>query len=184
MRRNAGLTLIEVVVALLVGGLVVLVAHQVFDAVGEQGRALAKARRALDREANAHRWLGATFLSLEVGLDSAGGFEGRAHRAAFTGWQLTAEGWFERRRVVLEREDHRLVARVTPGEPLTLDEGVGDVAFDYLLDPGAESRWVREWVSPVSAPVAVRMRVAKAGCGMRDAACAVDTLLFLIRERG
>jgi len=36
---------------------------------------------------------------------------------------------------------------------------------------------VREWVSPVSAPVAVRMRVTGEGNE-------VDTLLFLIKERG
>ena len=64
-----------------------------------------------------------------------------------------------------------------------MDSGT-DLQFDYLLEPGAESRWVREWVSPVSAPVAVRMRIAKAGCGKRDAGCVVDTLLFLIKERG
>ena len=63
-------------------------------------------------------------------------------------------------------------------------DSVAELALDYLLEPGAESRWVREWVSPVSAPLAVRMRIEKAGCGTRDARCVVDTLLFLIKERG
>ncbi|MGH2667750.1 MAG: hypothetical protein ACRDH5_01270, partial [bacterium] len=64
---------------------------------------------------------------------------------------------------------------------------------DYLLDPGdgsAESavdttagapgeraRFVREWISPVSAPVAVRVRVG-------HAIGTVDTLLLIVGPRG
>src|SRR6266516_3945060 len=160
-----GFTLIEVIVAVTIGALVVLVAHQLFAAVAERGRTLIAARRSLDRAVNARRWLAATFLSLDVGTDGAGGFDGRPDHAAFSTWLLTPDGWFERRQIALM-------------------DSVTDVQFDYLLEPGAESRWVREWVSPVSAPVAVRMRIAKAGCEMRDAGCVVDTLLFLIKERG
>jgi hypothetical protein len=171
-------------VALTIGALVVLVAHQLFAAVADRGRTLVAARITLDRTANARRWLAATFLSLDVGTDGAGGFDGRPDRAAFSTWVLTPDGWFERRQVALSAEQGRLEAAVTPGAPIALVDSVADLQLDYLLEPGAESRWVREWVSPVSAPVAVRMRIAKMGCGMRDAGCVVDTLLFLIKERG
>ena len=73
---------------------------------------------------------------------------------------------------------------MTPGTAIALRDVVRDVEFDYLLEPGAESRWVREWVSPVSAPVAVRMRITKAENGKWETGNAVDTLLFLIKERG
>ena len=63
-------------------------------------------------------------------------------------------------------------------------DSVADLALDYLLEPGAESRWVREWVSPVSAPVAVRIRMTRTRNGKRDRGNVVDTLLFLIKERG
>ena len=183
-RDRRGFTLIEVLVALAIGALVVLLAHQVFATVVNRGRTLLAARESLDRTMNARRWLAATFLSLDVGTDSAGGFDGRVDRMAFAAWQRTADGWFERRRITLAREGDRLVAGVTPGAPVALMDDVDDVAFDYLLEPGAEARWVREWVSPVSAPIAVRLRVARTGCGMRDAGCGVDTLLLLIKERG
>jgi len=183
-RDQRGFTLIEVVVALTIGALVVLLTHELFGAVAERGRALTVTRTALDRSANAGRWLDATFLSLDVGTDGAGGFDGRPDHASFSTWLLTPDGWFERRQVTLGVEQGRLRATVTPGTPIALMDGVTDVQFDYLLEPGAESRWVREWVSPVSAPVAVRMRIEKTRCGMRDAGCAVDTLLFLIKERG
>lgn len=184
MRRDGGFTLIEALVALTIGALVVLLAHQVFAAVADRGRTLLAARESLDRTMNARRWLAATFLSLDVGMESAGGFDGRMDRMAFATWQRTADGWFERRGIVLSREGDRLMTVVTPGAPVALMDDVDAVAFDYLLEPGAEARWVREWMSPVSAPVAVRMRIAKTGCGIRDAGCVVDTLLFLIKERG
>ena len=181
---QGGFTLIEVLVALAIGALVVLLAHQVFATVVNRGRTLLAARQSLDRTMNARRWLAATFLSLDVGMESAGGFDGRVDRMAFAAWQRTADGWFERRRITLAREGDRLVAAVTPGAPVALMDDVDDVAVDYLLEPGAEARWVREWVSPVSAPIAVRLRVARTGCGMGDAGCGVDTLLLLIKERG
>jgi len=172
-----GFTLIEMVVALTIGALVVLVAHQLFAAVADRGRTLIAARTALDRAVNARRWLAATFLSLDVGTDGAGGFDGRPDHAAFSTWLLMSDGWFERRQVTLTAKQGQLRAAVTPGTPIALVDSVADLQLDYLLEPGAESRWVREWVSPVSAPVAVRMRIANAGGG-------VDTLLFLIKERG
>ncbi len=179
-----GFTLVEVLVALTIAALVVLLAHQMFAAVAERGRTLVAARDSLDRAANARRWLKATFLSLDVGTDGAGGFDGRADRLAFSAWERTADGWFERRRIALGCDGDRLVASVIPGEPVALMDGVTRVAFDYLLEPGAESRWVREWVSPVSAPVAIRIRVTR-GRGTRDGGRVVtDTLLFLMKERG
>ena len=206
-----GFTLIEVIVALTIGALVVLVAHQLFAAVADRGRTLIEAQTTFDRRANARRWLKATFLSLDVGTDGAVGFDGRPDHAAFSTWLLTPDGWFERRQVTLSAEQGRLRAAVTPGTAIALSDSVtdvqfdyllepgaesnctsvtlsesamADVQFDYLLEPGAESRWVREWVSPVSAPVAVRMRITKAGNGKRETGNVVDTLLFLIKERG
>jgi prepilin-type N-terminal cleavage/methylation domain-containing protein len=182
-RSELGFTLVEVLLALAIGAVVVLLAHQLFAAGGDSGRQLVAAREALDRTSNARRWIAATFLSLEVGLDAAGGFEGRRDRAAFSAWQLTSDGWLERRRIALGRTGDRLVADVAPGGPVVLADSVASLDFDYLLEPGAESRWVREWISPVSAPIAVRMRVERRGKG-EGGRVVVDTLLFLIKERG
>src|SRR5438105_2612900 len=84
---------------------------------------------------------------------------------------------------------HRLFAaagdagRTFPGERIALADSIASLDFDYLLEPGAESRWVRVWVSPVSAPLAVRMRVERPGKG-EGGRVVTDTLLFLIKERG
>lgn len=165
VQRRAGFTLIEVIVALTVATMVIVAAHRIFSGVADGSKAVVAARESLDRSANARRWLKSTFLSLEPP------FEGRADRASFTSWQLTSGGWFEPQPIVLAQDAAEFVGT----------RGVTAVAFDYLLDPGADSKWVREWISPVSAPLAVRLRIA--GCGRRGAEC-VDTLLFLIKERG
>ena len=184
MHRDSrrGFTLIEVVIALTIGALVTMLAHALFQAVGDRGRGVLEARAALDRESNARRWLAATFLSLDVGTDSTSGFEGGPDRVAFNTWLFTPDGWFERRRVALGREEGRLVATTIPDTPITLMDSVTDLQFDYLLELGAGSRWVREWVSPVSAPVAARMRVTRVHGSGNGAE--TDTLLLLIGERG
>ena len=139
-RDRRGFTLIEVLVALAIGALVVLLAHQLFATVVNRGRTLLAARQSLDRTMNARRWLAATFLSLDVGMESAGGFDGRVDRMAFAAWQRTADGWFERRRITLAREGDRLVAAVTPGAPVALmDDVVADCAAVILAEERNES---------------------------------------------
>lgn len=182
-----GFTLIELLVALTVSGIVVLLAHAVFTAVTDAGREVRDARLALDREANARRWMQATMLSLDVGSDSAAGpFEGRPDRMEFGAWFETNGGWFGRQRVSLVRAGATFTARVGEGWSVLLADSVTDVAFDYLLEPGENTKWVREWISPVSAPLAVRVRirhVSNNGQLTTDRAV-TDTLLLLIKERG
>jgi hypothetical protein len=51
------------------------------------------------------------------------------------------------------------------------------VAFDYLLEPGLNSQWASVWESPVSAPLAIRVRITQLD---RIA----DTLLLIVGPRG
>src|SRR5260370_40495571 len=179
--RRSGFTLIEVLVALTIGGVVLLAAEGIFSGVASGSRQLMAARERLDREANGRRWLKSAFLSLEVGQASVGGFEGRVDRLRFSAWQLAPGGWYERRQIELSRVNGRLLASLGDA-PLVLGDSVADVAFEYLIEPGVASRWVREWISPVSAPLAVRIRVTTGR--ERTTRGVVDTLLFLIKERG
>jgi prepilin-type N-terminal cleavage/methylation domain-containing protein len=179
-----GFTLLELLVALAVAGIVVLLAHRLFAAATDSGRRLMAARTALDRTANARRWLQAAFLSLDVGQLAGDGFDGRPDHLRFTTWLETTGGWFERRRVELALSGGRFVGSVGDhGDRVVLADAVTDVAFDYLLEPGAATKWVAEWVSPVSAPLAVRLRIARRP-GAEAGHPAVDTLLLLIKVRG
>ncbi|MGH7754647.1 MAG: PulJ/GspJ family protein [Gemmatimonadales bacterium] len=185
MKPTRGFTLIEVMVALTVSSVVVLLAQRLFSGMIDGVRQAAEARAALDREVNARRWLKSAFLSLEVGTPTSGGFEGRPSAVTFGTWQMTPGGWLEGRRIALRRDGPELRA----GD-LVLAGGVRAVDLDYLLDPGLDSRWVREWISPVSAPLAVRVRIeweeggGSGEWGVGTKGQVTDTLLFLVKGRG
>jgi prepilin-type N-terminal cleavage/methylation domain-containing protein len=182
MHRDRGFTLIEVLLALTLGALVVLLAHRIFTGVLDGVRRVAEARVGLDREQNARRWLMEAFGSLEVG-DRAGPFAGHPDRVEFGSWRLTPEGWLSRQRLTLGEGGSRLVARFASGDSLVLVDSVAEVKVDYLLELGERATWVREWISPVSAPLAIRLRIARAGSGEAGAGV-VDTLLLIVGPRG
>jgi prepilin-type N-terminal cleavage/methylation domain-containing protein len=178
MSSSRGFTLIEVMIALTLSALVVLLAHQIFSGVVGGVARLDAARDALERSANSRRWLIEAFGSLQAGVDSAGPFEGHPDRVGFASWQLVAPSGLRRERILLGQVGHALVAQHGV-DVLVLADSVSRVAFDYLLEPGANTIWAREWVSPVSAPLAVRIRVTYLGSPAR-----VDTALVLIGGRG
>lgn len=173
-----GFTLIEVMVALTIGALVVILSQRLLGQVAGSFRALSDARVALDRERNAVRWLKASWLSLEVaGTDGA--FEGKGDQVSFATWLQTPEGWFRRERLRLGLDHGQVVASSGRGR-VVLWDSVATLDLDYLLAPGAQAHWVREWSSPLTAPVAVRLRLGRGSAGTVVA----DTLFFLIKERG
>ncbi len=182
MRRDRGFTLIEVLLALTLGALVVLLAHRIFTGVLDSVRRVAEARAGLDRDQNARRWLVEALGSLEVG-ERAGPFAGHPDRVEFGSWQRTPQGWLSQQRLTLGAGGSRLVARFADGDSLVLADSVADVQCDYLLEPGERAIWVREWISPVSAPIAIRLRIARTGSGEWGAGI-VDTLLLIVGPRG
>lgn len=180
--NRRGFTLLELLVALTLAAIAMAMAYQLFAAAAEGARRLSQADRRSVRQANAHRWLDDAWRNLEVGTAEAGGFDGAPAEASFSSWLLTAHGWPERRRVTLMHDGEALRARWGAAE-VTLVEGVAGVEFDYLLEPGADARWVRAWVSPASAPLAVRMRLHRRRTGPAGTP-RIDTLLFLVKARG
>jgi len=183
-----------VLLALTLGAIVVLAAHRVFTGVADGAVRLRDARVSLDREANARRWLSAAFASMDVG-SSGGGFAGHQDQVQFGAWLLNSSGWYSLRHVTLVCRDRRLLAEAPPDEPIVLADSVSDFALDYLLDvrsdaasdstagaPGERARFVREWISPVSAPVAIRLRIIRGSA--ERAVGRGDTLLILVGPRG
>jgi hypothetical protein len=162
-------------VALTLAALVLALAHRVFSELLDGAARAEAARAALDREANARRLLTTVIGSLDVSERDAG-FRGEPHRVAFTAWFRDARGRHARGAVTLALAESALVVTGLRPEPWPLLHGVTGLDLDYLLDYGAQERWVREWISPASAPTAIRLRVAREG--------AVDTLLLIVGSRG
>jgi prepilin-type N-terminal cleavage/methylation domain-containing protein len=176
--RRLGFTLLEVLVAVVLTGTVALLAHQLFAAAVDGSRRLEQARKRLDREGNARAFLRDALLALEVGADGAGSFEGEPRRLRFFARLPTAYGWDERRTVDLSLAGGRWTAALgdESGTRLVLADSVRSVELDYLLEPGAGAHWVIDWHSAVSAPLAVRVRLTRAG--------ACDTMVYLVKPRG
>lgn len=181
VRRPGGFTLVEILLALLVAGTAALVAHGLFSAAVDGSSDLRAARSSLDRASNIRRFLGATFMSLETGADAADPFVGERDRVRFTAWLETPDGWFERRPVILALRADHFVASVGSEPPLVLADSVAELELDYLVTPGADAHWVGEWISPVSAPLAVRIRLTRQPTRGR---AITDTTTYLIKARG
>ncbi len=179
MRVDArrGFTLVEVLLALALGGLVVLMAQRVFAGVSDGAHRLSQAQEALDRQANARRLLVGLVGSLDIGTSQSAGFDGRPNQVTFSTWVVSPEGWPVRRRVSLRLASGALVAEGLDAAAIVLADSVAALDVDYLLDYGAEATWVRNWQSPVSAPLVLRMRIARAES-------VVDTLLLVAGPRG
>jgi len=160
-------------VALALGAIVLVTAHRIASGVLDGVRRAEDTQTYLDRDMNGRRVLVEAFGSLDVGPEN-GGFTGRSDRVEFATWERTASGWLVPTRRTLALRGDTLMLQ---GDArLDLRTSVTSLDFDYLLDPGANASWVREWISPVSAPIAVRVRVASR--------TSVDTLLFLVGPRG
>lgn len=171
-----GFTLIEVLLALAIGAMIVSVAYRLFAGTADGARRVQEARLALDRAHNARRLLVQLVGSLDIGHLGAGGFDGEPERVTFSTWFVDAKGWPEARRVTLERSGDALVVTGVAPAPIQFVDSLARAEFDYLLDYGADAAWVRTWKSPVSAPLAIRVRIERAD--------GVDTLLLLVGPRG
>jgi prepilin-type N-terminal cleavage/methylation domain-containing protein len=177
MTRRSGFTLIELLVALTITSIVVLLAARLFSGMITVAVEVRTTRDALDRRINAQRWEREAFANIEVGTSGAHPFEGHSGNVTFTSWMPVSDGWLERGTTRLNLVGPRLVLAHDGLPPIVLADHIAQLNLDYLLEPGLNSRWVQDWISPVSAPLAVRLRLT-------DSTASVDTLLFLIGERG
>ncbi len=178
-RLSSGFSLLELLAALAISGLVFLLASRLLSVAIGASSALRVARTTLDREQNGYRWLRSAFGSLDLSA-APGGFEGQADRVTFGAWRPAAAGWSVSRTVRLEVVDGVLSGQEDREPPIRLADSVAALSVDYLLEPGADSRWVQRWISPLTAPVAVRLRITR----RVGETAQVDTLLLLIGERG
>ena len=175
-RSHAGFTIIELVVALTAGALLLVALYGLLAAVIDGGSRLVADRRDAEQTRQGDRWLRSAIASTSVGRPGDAEYEGGPESASFTTMLPTAYGWHEPRAVTLGVRGDSLLLAVTGTEPIVLRHGVRALALDYLLEPGANAKWVRQWSSPVSAPLAVRVRI--------EMETEVDTALYLIGPRG
>jgi prepilin-type N-terminal cleavage/methylation domain-containing protein len=173
--RRAGFTLLETLLALVVGSVIALLAHEIFRATVDARQHLLAASAGDDLRAQGRRWLSSAFRSARVGSEAP--FDGHASEAVFTTSLLAVSGSPEPARVSLHIGPGGLELTGGPGATIMLDRSATALRLDYLLELGADARWTTAWLSPVSAPTAIRLRVRRPSTDGDT----IDTLLFLIQ---
>ncbi|HYW08759.1 MAG TPA: prepilin-type N-terminal cleavage/methylation domain-containing protein [Longimicrobium sp.] len=173
--RNDGFTLVEVVVALALAGLLLLGARVLLEQVGDAAERISGTAAEVDREANGERLLRAVVGSAEQ-PSGARAFRGDARGARFTSWCDLAAGWQERCDVslgVIRVGERNVLAMELPrGEVVALRHGFASGRVIYLRDAADGGSWLAEWASSVSLPLAVGV--------VLDG----DTLILRVGERG
>ena len=173
---RAAFTLIEVMVALSISGLVLLGARWLLTGLADDADRITRAAALADHDANAERVLRALFAGLEVGTDSTRTFEGSERHARFTTWCDAPAGWQERCEALLQLDSlggaPGLRVTLSTGEVIPLRGGFARGSLRYLSDARAGGTWFRRWGRGIVAPPAVGVVIDG------------DTLILRIGERG
>jgi prepilin-type N-terminal cleavage/methylation domain-containing protein len=176
--RSRGFTLVEVMVAVVVIGVVLIGARALLGQVADGVDRIVAVGGETDREANAGRMLRAVVGRVEVDASPENRrlFHGQPAGARFHSWCEVAEGWLERCAVSLgfvELDGGRALAlRTGAAEPLALRRGFAAGELRYLRDAADGGEWIERWGASISPPLAVGVIVDG------------DTTILRIGERG
>jgi len=163
LRSRNGYSLVELIVALSVVGLVLGVGTAAFLGVADRGRTLIGAAERRDLLANFEALVRSTLGNLDMSRPPA--LEGGATDVRYRSWCVTTERWLERCHVTLASisdsagpaivmtqhvESRNGSVRLGPWKTPVPD----NVSFIYLADPASGGRWTASWTAP-SLPYAV-----------------------------
>jgi prepilin-type N-terminal cleavage/methylation domain-containing protein len=175
---RGGFTLVEVMVALVVTGVVLLGARTMLGQIADDADRITAAAAEADRDANAEALLRTIVDRLEIAgrPDEEVRFEGEPQGARFRSWCEVPDGWLERCEVSLgfiDLDGEKVLAlRLSTGELVPLRRGFGAGELAYLRDAAAGGAWVRSWGASITAPIALGVVIDG------------DTTIVRIGERG
>lgn len=176
LSSRAGFTLLEVVVALALSGLVLLGARMMLGTVADGSARIAAEAAAAGRDANAERTLRDLLLRVEVDPSASRGVAGDERGVRFSTWCEVPAGWLERCTAllgVIRAGDGQVLALETDGgRVLPIRRGFDRATLRYLERAGGMGAWSTRWTSSTAVPEAVMVVV--------DA----DTLVLRIGGRG
>lgn len=176
MRRRDGFTLIEILVALMIGGIVLIGAHQILAALTDSARASETNAIALDRRANGEDLLYRLTGALDIVTPGARPFFGTERIAEFSSWCEVPRGWLESCAVVVTIDTAggrpAVSARLDDSARVVLLRGFTHGSLRYLENAENGGTWQRVWGRGVGAPLAIGIILDR------------DTLIVPIGERG
>jgi prepilin-type N-terminal cleavage/methylation domain-containing protein len=163
--RAAGFTLIEVMVALVVGAMAVAAAAALLAGLANRAAAVEQAAARRDRDANAERLLRSLLSNLQLAADTTSRtLAGDGQSVRFQTWCHTPAGWLgpctARLRFARDSGGGSLMLELTSVESqmMELKRGFQSGALRYLLDPAQGGQWTDRW-SHVVPPAAVAVIV-------------------------
>lgn len=173
--RSRGLTLLEVVIALAIGGAIVIAAHQLWAMADQLADRLPVEGRAHDARRNGDILLRELLAQIEVGTAPERRFDGDSAVMRAVTWCTTVNGWQER--VVLDlglvqSTDSVLLLGRWGETAQVFWRSAGRGSLDYLAEAGEGGQWLSRWHDAAKAPLAVRAILGR------------DTLVLRIGERG
>ena len=171
-----GFTLLEVVVALAIAGLVLLGARAILSQLADAAERTAEATALTDRDVNGERLLRDVVGRIEVDAEAGRGVQGSEQAARFSTWCEVPAGWLERCTAslgIVHADSAEVLALALPGGGMhPVRRGFRNATLLYLTDAGNGGRWTRAWTSTLEAPLAIGV--------IADG----DTLILRIGERG
>ncbi len=179
MRHN-GFTLIEVLVALVVGSIVLLGAHRILAVLADQAHALTRHAADVDQHANGERMLRDLVGQLELGSPGTIAFTGSQDTVRFSSWCESPAGWLEQCQVTLSfaaRGDRQVLrAQLGTGQTFDLIQGFSAGGFRYLESAAGGGQWFQRWGTGITSPLGIGVLLARGDT--------VDTMLVRIGPRG
>jgi len=158
-RRRAGFTLLEVIVALAVSGVVLLGARAVLSQLGLDAERIEAAAAESDRRSNGDALLRAVVARTANSVPDRARFVGDATGARFESWCEVPAGWLEPCQAVLgvvrTGDSVSVALTLSTGQLVPLRTGLRRARLRYLVTAQEGGQWIGEWTSQLSTPAAV-----------------------------
>lgn len=175
-RRPWGFTIVELMAALVISGVVLLAARVLLDELGDAGQHIAGSAAREDHNQNAWRMLKQRVSQVETGSDGAHRFFGGSTAARFSSWCEVPGGWEEScvAEMLVDTIETRpaLVLVVGSGPAIVIAVARSTATFRYITDYGNAATWARSWNDESSAPLGLAVILDS------------DTTVLRIGERG
>lgn len=157
------MTLIELMAAMAIAGMLLVSARSLLDQLGRASATLGRTARATDELSNATRTLYALARRADVRPDSASRFVGDSTSASFRSLCEQTGGWLEPCGVTvlidIRPDSSALIGQLSSGSVLILGRWPGVGVLRYLDVSGPQERWMSQWGRSIVPPAAMALVV-------------------------